>query len=242
MGESVGSSPSSRKQPGLSVSLYRTSRQFSTSKAPPDPIASEILQARHQQTQNRQKLIATRNRIRFLEFMQQQRVRTTENKRRTAAFISGIRERQRVEMTEREKIKAKHEEKQLDTRIRLLRDKQERSALISTAKHRVLSEKRETVEEIKRISEQMDVAIESHREMERQRNVDRRRKIVAETCKRRQERTLSAENQREMLKTQYRNRLEFEQRRVEEEALRLSALRRELEGCASPVQQQTADL
>jgi hypothetical protein len=175
----------------------------------------------------------------MLEDVQLQSARTAEQQRRTAAFLSNIRERQRMEVIARDKVKAERQNEQLCTRIRLLRDRQERSVLISAARSRVLSEKRETVEGIKRVSEQLDVTIESQRDMERQRNADRRRIIVAESSKTRQERILSAESQREMLKTQYRHRLELEQKRAEEEAQRFFALQKELEGRAIPSQQQS---
>jgi hypothetical protein len=130
-------------------------------------------------------------------------------KRRNQAFLSEIREQHRLEESIRERVKAERQAEELDNRIRLLRDKQERSVLISTARSRVLSEKRDTVEEIKRVSEQLDEEIESQRIRERQRNVDRRRELVSEISKKRQERTLSAQSQREMLKAQYRQRLEL---------------------------------
>ena len=229
MGDSLGSVLSTRRHQGATVSLYQTSRGVSTPKASPDPVAREILRARHEQVQNHQKLIATRNRIRMLENVQLQSAKTAEHQRRTAAFLSSIRERQKMEVIARDKVKAERQTEQLCTRIRLLRDKQERSMLISAARSRVLSEKRETVENIKRVSEQLDVTIESQRDMERQRNADRRRIIVAESSKTRQERILSAESQREMLKTQYRHRLELEQKRAEEEAQSFFTLQKELE-------------
>ena len=240
MGDSVGSSRSGRRRAGLNASLYRTSRLLSTPKAPTDPVAREILQARQQQAINRKKAIAARNRIRLLESLQQQTVRTNEMQMRNQAFLSEIREQRRLEESIRERVKAERQAEELDNRIRLLREKQERSTLVSTARSRVLSEKRDTVEEIKRISEQLDEEIESQRIRERQRNVDRRREIVSEISKKRQERTLSAQSQREMLKVQYRQRLEMEKQRVEEEAQHLAALKRQLEGRAAP-QQQTVD-
>lgn len=230
MVDSVGSSRGSRRRPDFSASMYRTSRQLSTPKAPTDPLASEILSARHQLTQNRRKVLAARNRIRMLETMQQNTVRNEELQRRTAAFRSGIRERKRVEEMVKERFKAERQAEELDNRIKLLRDKQERSMLISTARSRVLSEKRETVEEIKRVSEQLDMEIEMRREQERQRNAEKRRLIATEIYKKRQERTLSAQSHKEMLKSQYRQRLEAEKKRAEEEAHRLAELERALEG------------
>jgi len=240
MGDSNESSRSRRRQ-GLSTSLYRPSRLLSTPKAPTDPIACEILRARHQQSLNRKKVLAARNRIRMLETMQQQTQRTAKLQRRNQAFLTEIRERRRQEEALKEKVRAQRQAEELDSRIRLLRDKYERSALVSTAKSRVLSEKRGTVEEIKRMSEQLDEEIESRREQERLRNVDRRRAIFYESSKRRQERTLSAQSQREMLKEQYRKRLELEQQKAEEEAQRLSSLKRELAGRTAPSQQQSVD-
>jgi len=173
--------------------------------------------------------------------MQQQTQRTAKLQRRNEAFLTEIRERRRQEEALKEKVRAQRQAEELDSRIRLLRDKYERSALVSTARSRVLSEKRGTVEEIKRMSEQLDEEIESRREQERLRNVDRRRAIFYESSIRRQERTLSAQSQREMLKEQYRKRLELEQQKVEEEAQRLSSLKRELAGRTAPSQQQSVD-
>lgn len=240
MDDSLESSRS-RKRQGLSTSLYRPSRLLSTPKAPTDPIASEILRARHQHSLNRKKVIAARNRIRMLETMQQQTQRTAELQRRNEAFLHEIRERRRQEQALKEKIRAERQAEELDSRIRLLRDKYERSALISTARSRVLSEKRGTVEEIKRLSDQLDEQIESRREQERLRNVDRRRAIVYESSKKRQERTLSAQSQREMVKEQYRKRLELEQQKVEEEAQHFADLKRELAGRSAASQQQSLD-
>ena len=240
MGDSNESSRSRRLQ-GLSTSLYRPSRLLSTPKAPTDPIACEILRARHQQSLNRKKVLAARNRIRMLETMQQQTQRTAKLQRRNEAFLTEIRERRRQEEALKEKVRAQRQAEELDSRIRLLRDKYERSALVSTARSRVLSEKRGTVEEIKRMSELLDEEIESRREQERLRNVDRRRAIFYESSKRRQERTLSAQSQREMLKEQYRKRLELEQQKAEEEAQRLSSLKQELAGRTAPSQQQSVD-
>ena len=254
MGDSVGTtvsvsaevlasrSSSERKRAVPNASTYRSSRAPSTPRVPQDPIAIEILQARQQQLRHRERALAIQNRIRLLQKQEEEIVRTERKQRQTQAFASQVRERRMQEEQLRAKVRSERKAEELESRIRHLRAKQQRNKQISTARSRILSERRETVEEIKKVCERIDVEIETRREIERLHNVDRRRAIERELKQVQEQRTLSASGHRELLKMQYRSRLEIEKQRAEEESKRMQELEKLQEEVVERVKSRSVHL
>lgn len=205
--------------------MYRT-RAPHTPRSPADPLASEMLQVRHQQHQNRDKLIALQNRIRLLQEQEEAAAQAERRMRQRAAFHSLVRERRQQDEQLRERVRTQRQAEELDARIQHLRSKQQRSKQLSAVRTRILAERRETVESIRLVSQQLDAECERRRELERQRNIERRKAVVSEETEVRELRTASAQGHRLSLKQQYRLRLDFERQKAEAEARRLQELER----------------
>ena len=239
MGDSVGTSvsggglasrsSSGKKRYDFSNSLYRPYRPMSTPRVPHDPVALEILQAKKQQQINKERYVAVQNRIRNLKAIEEKTQKKVERQKQTEEFLSLVRERRQMEERFKERIKSERQALELESRIYHLRSKQQCSKMISTARSRVLSEKRETVDQLKRTSEKIDAEIERHRELEHMFNVDRRRAIESEMKRVREQRALSANGHREMLKSQYRSKLDIEKQKADEATQMLQELEKQAE-------------
>lgn len=205
--------------------MYRT-HVPTTPRAPADPLASEMLQVRQQQHQNREKLITIQNRIRLLQEQEQAAAQSDRRLRQRAAFHSLVRERREQDVQIRERVRAQRQAEELEARIHHLQVKQQRAKQLSTLRARILAERRETVESIRLVSEQLDAECERRQEQERQRNIERRKAVVSEETEVRTFRAASVQGHRVSLKQQYRQRLEFEKQKAEAEARRLQELER----------------